>query len=108
MKTGTSFTAKDEKTLEALIASNNPNAEAVKAALDKHKEEQKALTVQRMLNTLRSVDRVLDANVSRLRDLRKLENQQKAKVLALNAAKEAFMKDGDLEALEKTIESLSF
>ena len=76
--------------------------------MDKHKEEQKALTVQRMLNTLRIVDRVLDANVSRLRDLRKLENQQKAKVLALNAAKEAFMKDGDLEALEKTIESLSF
>lgn len=93
---------KTDATLKKLLDLNPENiqAPALKAALAQHKKEKAEAEAQRALRLLTSAQTEIESSVSELRAIRKTEERKRKVILALNAAMETFMKDGDVEKFQ--------
>lgn len=94
--------SKDDKAVVAgLLKRTSPTASVIKAALKQKQKEESERQQREVLIQLKEIDEKLDTQVKQLRDLRKKEKLQKARVLAINEAKEQFMRDADYDAFLK-------
>ena len=100
-------TQKPDTTIAALLAAHAEtiSAPALLAAVEKHEKERQAAEAERALRFFTEGQSQIAASVQRLRDLRKKEEKEKKTLLALNAAMEAFKKDGDTVKFQKAQEA---
>ena len=77
--------------------SDTIQAPALRAAAEKFKKQQEDAAAERAFEMFQAIQRNIADGVNRLRNIRKQEEKEKNSVLALNAAMEAFKKDGDIE-----------
>lgn len=98
---------KSDTTIAALLAAHAETiaAPALRAAIEKHNKEKAEAEAERALRFFTAGQSQIAASVQRLRDLRKKEEKEKKTLLALNAAMEAFKKDGDTAKFDKAQEA---
>lgn len=70
---------------------------ALAAAIKQQQEENAKKQAKQLIEHLNHIDSIMEESVNALRNLRKTEQKAKAKVLAIDAAREQFLKDGDWE-----------
>lgn len=90
-------TGKKLSTLDRLV-SEEVSSDAVKAALEQHKKKQQERDTERVTTALEVYDRRIQSNVNIIRSARKNEKAAKESIEKLEAALEAFKKDGNIEA----------
>lgn len=90
-------TSKKLSTLDRLV-SEEVSADAVKLALEQHKKKQQERDAARVTAALERYDERVQANVNGIRSARKIEKSAKENIGKLEAALEAFKKDGNIEA----------
>jgi hypothetical protein len=95
-----------QSTIDALIAGQTPTSNAIAAATAKYAAQQEEKQADQIIQHLQTIDRVMDEQVSNLRILRAREKAQAKKVLALNAAKEQYLKDADWDKFMKVYREL--
>lgn len=83
-------------TLDRLV-SEDVSSDAMKAALEQHKKKQQERDTQRVTDALEYYDRKVNKHVVEIRTARKVEKDAKARIDKLEAALEAFKKDGNVE-----------
>lgn len=84
-------------TLDRLV-SEEVSSDAVKAALEQHKKKQQERDTARVTAALERYDERIQANVNGIRAARKIEKSAKENIDKLEAALEAFKRDGNIEA----------
>lgn len=89
-------------TLDRLV-SDEVSADAVKLALEQHKKKQQERDAQRVTDLLEAYDRSVNKHVVNIRAARKAEKDAKAKIDKLEAALEAFKKDGNIDTFYATV-----
>jgi len=101
-----SLTEKDAKRIEALIEMGNPNATALKQALEAYKKEAENKKVEEMLSVLRKLDAEMERRVAHLRYVREVETTAKRNVIALDKAKTEYEKSGDTAVFKGLLSGL--
>lgn len=96
-------TSKKLSTLDRLV-SEEVSADAVKLALEQHKKKQQERDTERVTAALERYDERIQASVNGIRAARKIEKEAKAKIEKLEAALEAFKKDGNIEAFVASLQ----
>lgn len=99
---------KKQNSLEQIIANHSMTADIVKKAAEKYHKEAEEKNIERVTAVFAEIDRIEGQAVCRLREIREMEKKQKAKVVAINTAKEAFMQTGDVDQLIGQLGSLGF
>ena len=89
-------------TLDRLV-SEDVSSDAVKAALEQHKKKQQERDTKLVTDVLEAYDRVINTHVVNIRTARKVEKDSKAMIDRLEAALEAFKKDGNIEAFRLAV-----
>lgn len=79
----------------------NISNEILAKALAKAAEEESKRLEKVILRAYNAAKEGLEAEVDKLRNLRRLEKSVRKNVLACDKAMQQFMKDGDIEALKK-------
>lgn len=95
-------TSKKLGTLDRLV-SDEVSADALKLALEQHKKKQQERDAQRVTDLLEAYDRSVNKHVANIRAARKVEKEAKAKIEKLEAALEAFKKDGNIDTFYTTV-----
>lgn len=96
-----------QNSLEQIIANHSMTADIVKKAAEKYQKEAEDKNIERVTAVFAEIDRIEGRAVYRLREIREMEKKQKAQVVAVNAAKEEFMRTGDVDQLKKNMRELS-
>lgn len=86
--------------------SDKIQAPALKAAAEKLRKQQEEKDADNALRALKHLQLQTDAHVSAVREIRKREKSMIETLRGITSAKEKFMKDGDVEALNKALVSL--
>lgn len=95
-----------QNSLEQIIANHSVTADIVKKAAEKYHKEAEEKNIERVTAVFAEIDRIEGRAVCRLREIREMEKKQKTHVVAVNAAKEKFMRTGDVDQLKKDMREL--
>ena len=95
-----------QNSLEQIIANHTMTADIVKKAAEKYHKEAEEKNIKRVTAVFAEIDRLEGQAVNHLREIREMEKRQKAHVVAVNAAKEEFMRTGDVDQLKKNLREL--
>lgn len=80
--------------------------DALKVALEEVRKRKEREAVDRAVRLLDQYEAYVQIKVEALRMLRKREKEARAKIAQATAAKDAFAKDGDIEAFEQALRSI--
>ena len=97
---------KQNSSLQQIIANHTMTADIVKKAAEKYQKEAEEKNIERVTAMFAEIDRIEGQAVCRLREIREMEKHQKAKVVAINAAKENFVRTGDVDQLAEQLRPL--
>lgn len=89
-------------TLDRLV-SEEVSSDAVKLALEQHKKKQQERDTERVTAALERYDQRIQSNVNSIRSARKIEKTAKENIEKLEAALEAFKKDGNIETFVESL-----
>lgn len=95
-----------QNSLEQIIANHTMTADIVKKAAEKYQKEAEEKNIERVTAVFAEIDRIEGSAVYRLREIRESEKKQKMRVVAVNAAKEKFMRTGDVDQLKRDMYEL--
>ena len=95
-------TSKKLSTFDRLV-SEDVSSEAVKKALEQHKQKQQERDTERVRMALEVYDQRIQSAVDHIRSARRAEKAAKETIEKLGAALEAFKKDGNIEAFRLVI-----
>lgn len=96
-------TGKKLSTLDRLV-SEDVSSDAVKLALEQHRKKQQERDTERVTTALEVYDRRIQSHVNLIRSARKAEKTAKEGIEKLEAALEAFKKDGNIEAFRLVVQ----
>lgn len=104
----TNHTMKLDPSLAKLLSADADKiqAPALKAAAEKLRKQQEEKDAETALRALKHLQLQTESHVNAVREIRKREKSMIETLRGITAAKEKFMKDGDVEALNKTLISL--
>ena len=95
-----------KSTIDQILAQHTPTNKAIASAAAMYSARKEAEQAEQIVANLEQIDEVERRTVEELRAIRKAEKAAKERVLAINKAKEDYLKDADWDKFLKVYRSI--
>ena len=94
---------KQTTTIEMIEKRHDFTADIIQKAAEKHQRESEEKKIKEIMSIFEQIDHIESQQVAELRMIREQEKRQKARLLALNKAKEEFIQTADVDQLRDAL-----